>query len=469
MFLDSRKPNILVIGDLMLDYSTTGKIEKLANEAPIPVFLKKDETVHLGGCGNVVENLHSLGCEKLFLIGQCGSDGNAKILQNMLDHKNIYYKLWNILPTTISKHRFFCNNKLVFRYDEEIVLKLSPIAEVNIVSFVRRILEAEHIDCIYFSDYNKGFLTKDVCQGILALANERGIFTCVDPKNDYTKYKGCTLIKPNRNEMEKMFDIKYSGLNMENILKEIKEKVGCKHVVITLGDAGITHYSEEDGYLHWKPESKEIIDVTGAGDIVGSVLSYYLPKSNEKHSIIKLASYLATLSVSHLGTYVIQQSDILEALKHFRKNKFILRNDVKQLRGKKIFTNGCFDLVHEGHLGLFDYCKSLCNEEDSVIVGLNSDESIRRLKGETRPVRNLSQRIAMLNAIQNIDWIVVFDEDTPLELLKTIEPDILVKGGDYSLERIVGKEYCKHVQIYPYKEHISTTKIVETIKHCKQS
>ena len=469
MFLDSKKPSILVLGDIMLDYSTTGAIEKLANEAPIPVLVKKEETVSLGGCGNVVQNLHALGCKKLYLLSVCGDDNKAIQIQKMLDEKHVLYKLWKVAKNTTSKHRFFANSKLLFRYDEEERVNITTSIEYDVLNAVSHILEKDVVDCIYFSDYNKGFLTKNICQGVIQMAREKRIFVCVDPKNDYTKYKGCSLIKPNRNEVEHLYGMRLEMNNLESALDIIRKKTECSSVVITLGNDGISYSSEKDGFYRWKLNSKEIIDVTGAGDIVGTILAYYYPQKDHKKSVIELSSYMGTVSVSHLGTYILKLSDIIEAERSLKKNKYITVDKLQYIQGRKIFTNGCFDILHEGHLGLLSYCRSLAGSDGHVIVAINNDSSIRSLKGGKRPIRDERQRIAMLNAIDSVDWIVIFSESTPVEILKIIQPDVLVKGGDYTKETVLGKEYCKEVQIFPFEENISTTKIIEKITQSTQS
>lgn len=458
-----------MLGDIMLDYSTTGTTEKLANEAPIPVLLKSHESVSLGGCGNVVQNLHALGCKKLYLLTVCGDDEKAGKIQKMLDEKHVLYKLWKVAKKTTSKHRFFANNKLLFRYDEEDFVNITTSIEYDVLNAVHQILEKDVIDCIYFSDYNKGFLTKNICQGVIQMARKKNIFVCVDPKNDYTKYKGCSLIKPNRNEVEHLYGMRLHMDHLEEALHTIRKKTECTSVVITLGNDGISYSSEKDGFYKWKLNSKEIIDVTGAGDIVGTILAYYYPQKEDKKSVIELSSYMGTVSVSHLGTYVLKVSDIIEAERFLKKNKYITVDKLQYIQGRRIFTNGCFDILHEGHIGLLSYCRSLAGTNGHVIVAINSDTSVSSLKGSTRPIRNERQRIAMLNAIDSVDWIVVFSESTPVEILKTIQPHVLVKGGDYTFESILGKEYCKEVQIFPFEENISTTKIIEKITQNTQS
>lgn len=465
MSLNYNAQNIIVFGDIMLDYRNVGTIQKLANEAPIPVFLKKEEKISLGGCGNVLQNLYSLGCNKLFVFSMCGDDEYSKILFDLLKKLNIESNIISVPEKkTTRKYRFFCQNKLMFRYDEEDIYNLSIEKEKEIIARLKDIITTTQIDCILFSDYNKGFLSHSLCQEVIKIANENSIFTCVDPKNDYRKYMNCSLIKPNRDEVEKIFGIKLSLDSLEAVHKHIKEKSGAKNSIITLGDQGISGSFENDHYFYWKYDSRDVIDVTGAGDIVNAMLSYYFKQIENKEIVLKLASYLATISVSHLGTYTLHYEDILQAYKFIFNNKVIQLEDIQKIQKPLLITNGCFDILHEGHISLLEYCKSLAGNKYEVVLALNSDTSIKRLKGNNRPICSLQTRLAVLNSLKQIDWIVVFEEDTPEQILKTLKPDILVKGGDYKIENIIGKEYCKDVYIYPFKHQISTTAILNKIK-----
>ena len=465
MFLDCKKPNIIVLGDIMLDYTNTGSIHKVANEAPIPVFLHENESISLGGCGNVLQNLSALGCNKLFLFSMCGDDEYFAELYLLLRRINVIQSVIKVpnMKTT-RKHRFFCNNKLIFRYDEEDKYTLTEEMEDYILYSLEQIIKDNQIDCILFSDYNKGFLTPRLCKAVIEFANENNIFTCVDPKNDYIKYKGCSLLKPNRNEVEQLFGIRFSLDSLPEVHRKIKELSGAKNTVMTLGDMGISGSFEDNSYFYWKYEQKDVIDVTGAGDVVNAILAYYFRQLEKKELTLQLASYLGTLSVTHLGTYTLQFDDILRAYKYLTKNKVLRVEDIKKIQKPLLFTNGCFDILHEGHISLFDYCKGLARDNYEVVLGLNSDESICRLKGSSRPICKLHTRLSILNSIQQIDWIVVYGEDTPETVLRELRPEILVKGGDYTPEGVIGKEYCKELKLFPFKYGISTTNIVKKIQ-----
>jgi len=470
MFLNSRPQKIVVLGDIFLDYTVEGSIQKLANEAPIPVFMKQKEKITLGGCGNVIQNLVALGCQELHVFSFCGKDSKGVKLTSMLSDLRVHSHLQELeTVSTISKHRFFCKNKLMFRYDEEESYTFSEKDVEKVFEEFKCLLETTSIDTILFSDYNKGFLTRRLCQSVIQLANEKGIFTCVDPKNDYRKYVGCSLFKPNRNEVQQLFQVPFHDSSLEALHTYIKEQVQCKVSVITLGELGISSSLETGEYISWCPEQKEVNDVTGAGDVVNAVLAFFYNQYENKTDSLKLASYLATLSVQHVGTYTLQFSDLVKDHKALFKTKLISPATLNRMKNPMVFTNGCFDIVHEGHIGLLDYCRELGGATHDVVVALNSDRSIQTLKGPSRPICNQSSRIAILNALESVDWIVVFEDSTPLRLLEDLKPDILVKGGDYTYDAIIGKEFCKQVKIFPFAQDVSTTKIVEKAIQSKLS
>ena len=296
-----------------------------------------------------------------------------------------------------------------------------------------------------------------MCQDILRLAQEYGVFTCVDPKQDYTKYKGCSLIKPNRKEACALLKLDATTQLLE-LHRRMAEVVGCRYSVITLAEQGITLY---DGVrmIHERPIVRKIIDVTGAGDVVCAILAYFLcGRGNpEPSAVLKMATRIATKSVEFPGTYTLSRADVGPPSK-------VVEAKSLQGQGRLIFTNGCFDLLHSGHISLFKYCKELGG---SVVLGLNSDASIRRLKGDTRPVNSLQTRIDVLEAIQYIDWIVVFEEDTPLRLLEELRPDVLVKGGDYTAETIVGREFAGETRICSFVDGVSSTATIQKILKMK--
>jgi len=455
-----KKPtDIILLGDIMLDHNIQGTCTKIANESPIPVVNFKNENYNLGGCGNVLMNLLALGATNVFVFSKIGCDKNGEKLLSLLPSKTLDYLIKDPSYITITKNRVYSENKLLCRYDNECLKQITIEEEEIILQQIKKIIESKSISSVVFSDYNKGFLTKTLCQKIITLCNSHNICTVVDPKNDYTKYLNCTVIKPNKVETRNIFNIDINSVGLNAAHKQIKELVNCKTSVITLAGDGITAY--DNTLYKYKEVSEEIIDVTGAGDVVCSVLGILYSQINDIELLIKIANHLATISISHLGVYIINENDLLDTYRHIYTTKLIELQYFPKINKKIVFTNGCFDLIHAAHIELFKFCKSV---GDIVVVGLNSDNSIQRLKGNTRPIYKLNDRIKILEAIEYIDYIIPFEEDTPIKLIETIRPNILIKGGDYSKDDIVGKEYVQDTMIFNYIKDKSTTNTIRVIK-----
>ena len=467
-FLNTDSKTILVLGDIMLDIQIHGDIEKMANEAPIPVLNKREVRMNLGGCGNVLMNLRALGSKKLFLVSMVGLDAGAQELRSIIHE---YPEITPVLMAspeyhTTVKTRGFANGKIIFRYDNERRCELSPEHLAAAIASITNILETTKVDSIVLSDYNKGFLGKELSQHVISLATRHGIPTFVDPKVDYTKYVGCTIFKPNIKEIRDIFGITFHPTKMREIHETIRGRVNCKETVITLSEQGITFLTESGEFIHERTRSTEVADVTGAGDIVISILAYFYGTIGSRE-LIQIATWMGTHSVKFMGTYVIRAGDLLEANRAITGCKRVLRESLGNLKGPIVVTNGCFDIVHEGHIALFKHCRSIVPAGGAFVVALNGDESIRRLKGSSRPINSVAARVALLSQFAMIDWIVVFDEDTPYELYKTLRPNTIVKGGDYTADSVVGAEFSERVEIFTYMEGKSTTKIIERSRHIK--
>lgn len=444
--------NILIIGDIMIDHYIYVTINKIANESPIPVFSYDKEKYILGGCGNVYQNM-KLFNNKLFLLSVIGKDDNGSIIKNILNDPNIYL-IEDLFRKTTIKNRIIADNKILFRYDDESINSINHMIKELVINKFDEIFH--NIDIVVFSDYNKGVLNEEICQYIINKCNENKKITIVDPKNNFLKYKNVTCIKPNYLESSN-----YSKLsNINDIHKYIYSTVNCKYSIVTLGKDGISLF---DGKEFFKTvfESNEVIDVTGAGDIITSVIASLFSKLDIQN-VLKISTFLGTTSVKKIGTYELSHSDILSAYGSI-KNK-IFTDDIvyhlKKSNNKIVFTNGCFDILHIGHIKYLDEAKKL---GDILIVGINTDESIKRNKGVSRPINTLEDRINFLNKFDFIDFIVPFDSDTPIELIKQIKPDFLVKGGDYNPDTVVGKEYAKQTLCLSYTSGKSTTKILELL------
>lgn len=456
--LHAAMPRIVVCGDIMLDHYIYTHANKIANEAPIPVFSFLDERHTLGGCGNVLANLSSLGCTELHAISMIGDDDNGRKISSMLHTLNISnHLIVNHESVTTTKIRYFSNDKLLFRSDKE---RHARVDTASVMARLEKCISGNNIDCIILSDYEKGFLTKELCQSILAFARARGIFTCVDPKRDPTKYIGCSVIKPNLSEAYRLTDLPTSA-TIEQLHSALHSIVHCRYSAITMAEEGISVY-DGTSIFHEKTASRKVVDVTGAGDIVCAILGYYMPISCDIPTIVRTATEVATISVEQPGTYVISKRDIMKLSKIIDIDVIPTIKDLYR-DTDIVFTNGCFDLLHEGHLALLNFCKG---KGGIVIVGVNSDESVKGLKGPTRPIHNQRTRASILAALSCIDYVIVFDEPTPLEIIQKLEPDVLVKGGDYTVDSIVGREYAKRTLIFNLVEGISTS---NTIQHITSS
>jgi D-beta-D-heptose 7-phosphate kinase/D-beta-D-heptose 1-phosphate adenosyltransferase len=461
-FLTSKKPRIAVFGDLMIDKNVYVHATKIANEAPIPVFHHQSEECALGGAGNVLKNLAALGTDQLFAFGFVGEDAHGTILRQLLKDLKIDDRTVALPDVpTIVKQRYFCDNKIVFRTDMEGPVRSSPDAALFYKS-VKDLFSTTPLDCVVLSDYNKGFLNHERCHVIISLARQYGIPTVVDPKEDYNKYVGCTLIKPNKREAHKLFHIA-PNTAMNDVHALIRKTIDCKYSVVTLAEEGIS-VGTPDTTLTARTAVQHIVDVTGAGDIVTTIFAYFLQSAHEIGVIADLATKIATKSVGTPGTYTIKPQDIYECeLQH----QIQVRNDQVQLLRqlysdkKVVFTNGCFDLLHSGHLELLRFCKS---KGDIVVVGLNSDASVHRLKGPSRPIQSEHIRADVLGSLGCVDHVVIFEEDTPFELLRNLRPDVLIKGGDYKIESIIGREFAKETLVCALVEGLSTTNTVKKIQ-----
>jgi D-beta-D-heptose 7-phosphate kinase/D-beta-D-heptose 1-phosphate adenosyltransferase len=393
-----------------------------------------------------------------------GSDNYGETIRTILDkYPRITTELCsNETYTTTVKTRGFSNKKIIFRYDIEKKKDLLENHRNSIESKLKSIIKEQQIDSIVLSDYNKGFITKNLAQSVIRIARENGIPTFVDPKIDYNKFIGCTVFKPNIKEIKDIFNIDYSFKKLKEIHLTIKERVQCKETLLTLSEQGITYLTDSGDFIHESTIPTEVNDVTGAGDVVLAVMAYFYGNISNME-LIRLATWAGTHSVKHTGTYILKRSDILESYKAINGNKYISVDSLKYLKNPIVFTNGCFDIVHEGHIALFKYCKSIKQAGGYVVVALNSDESIKGLKGSSRPVNNLQARIAILNEFESIDWIISFNDETPYNILKEIRPSVIVKGGDYTPDSVIGRELCDEVQIFKYMEGKSTTNIIKRI------
>jgi D-beta-D-heptose 7-phosphate kinase/D-beta-D-heptose 1-phosphate adenosyltransferase len=459
---------IAVVGDFMIDHYLWGKSERISPEAPVPVVEVLKEEDRLGGAGNVVNNLLALG-EEVLVSSVVGK--NSDRLLALLKEKNIDTSGIFVDETreTIIKSRVIAGNHQVIRYDKETKTPISKDYEDKILSYLSDNLEK--IELILLSDYEKGVLTKSLTQKIIKLANRNNKKLIIDPKKDFAKYINAWMIKPNKKELSVAANME---INSEDELVKagwkVKEELNLDYLLVTLSDEGMALFG--DRYVKIPTIAKEVYDVTGAGDTVLAALGYYLKNNNDLVKAMHFANAAAAVVVSKIGSAVVTLEEIEEAERRmdnsvdykivdFEKIEHIA-NDLHLQNKKIVFTNGCFDILHLGHVKYLQKAKSL---GDKLIVGVNSNDSVRRLKGKTRPVNDQYDRAYLLASLEVVDYVVIFEEDTPYELIKRVKPDVLVKGKDYEGKEVVGSDIAKEVRLIDFVEGRSTTKIIEKMKN----
>ncbi len=471
---------ILVAGDIMIDNYHYGKALRVSPEAPVMIFRESNDgnrTV-AGGAANVAVNLKAKAGMEVDIFSVIGDDTNGEDLLTILEEQNIGTEFVISVsgrPTT-SKLRYIAqNNQQLMRVDDESTDNISEELLHN--DWDKLYCKMNEYDMVILSDYQKGFLTEENTQYLIRIAKEAGIPVLVDVKGtDLEKYRGAYLLKPNQSELHDLtgMPVSNSGQIAEAAVT-LCRRAECAYVLATLGASGMV-LADQDRVLFWaKSTAKEVYDVTGAGDTVIAYLALGLMEEKGIELVVKTANYAAGIQVSKIGTSIVYPEEVQEAMgmavNHGKQLNFYRPNGLKCLEcikstGKKIvFTNGCFDILHAGHVEYLRKAKAL---GDCLVIGVNSDASIKRLKGESRPVNSLSDRIVLLSALEFVDYVIAFEEDTPYELIQAIKPNILVKGGDYQVKDIVGADLVKEnggsVMTIPLVEGRSTTGIIKKIK-----
>lgn len=471
--------NVIVIGDIMLDINYLSTITRNAPEANhIPVHKIHDVEYILGGAANVAFNLNRLGInlELISCIGGNEDHHNFKKLTDILNEKNVNFKLFidKNKKCITTKNRIIHNGNICARYDVEDDSDISEDVSNEILSYIKSKI---NVTAILISDYNKGVITDYLCTKVISYCNEGGIYTFIDPKiKNIYKYKNCFCFKPNMHESIALTKTKTTDIS--NMFVEIKNSLQNTHTIITDGENGLYVDNVSNHITHDKKIT--LVDVTGAGDVVISVLLYcFLTFNKDILNAAFIANYIGGKSVQVLGNYKILSKDIEEGysilnLKQQRQEqqtqeqqtqkKILLDTNIEELESFQnknvVFTNGCFDIVHSGHLKLLNYCK---NQGEIFIVGLNSDESVKKLKGDSRPINSVLERSEFLLDLNIVDYVVVFNDDNPYNIIKMIKPKTLVKGGDYRKETIVGSDIVDNVFIFDYLENKSSTRIINKI------
>jgi len=462
----------------MLDRFIYGSVDRISPEAPIPVLRIEREDSMLGGAGNVVRNLLSLGAQARFcgLIGEDEAGRTIASLLNEDDNCTANLLLDTQRPTSI-KTRFMASNQQMLRADKETTNALSEALQNDLLLDVAEALAETQV--MVLSDYGKGVLEGETPIHLINLAKKAGIPAIVDPKGiDYSKYRGATLVTPNRKELAEASRMNCdSDASIVAAARHIIETCGIENVLATRSQDGMTLVTHTGEVVHLPTQAREVFDVSGAGDTVVATLALALGLGADLSNGADLANVAAGLVVAKIGTASVYSEELIEALHHqdvsHADAKVVGRDSAKdritrwQRQEKSVgFTNGCFDLLHPGHISLLKQSAGQC---DKLIVGLNSDASVQRLKGPERPVQNEVARATVLSSLACVDMVVIFDEDTPMELLSTLLPDVLIKGADYTVDQVVGAELIQQnggrVFLANLEDGFSTTNTVNKLKN----
>lgn len=465
--------NILVVGDVMLDTYYTGDVKRISPEAPVPVFRKKDERSVLGGAANVAANLVTAG-QNVSLMAIVGNDIAGDKLKGLFEEQGINTDLvFTLERHTTEKTRFLAtNNQQVLRLDVEDTDPLSKCECENMVKILEERIDS--FDLILISDYLKGLLTYDFTQAIIRKAKEKNIPVIIDVKDPKSeKYSGATLLKPNLKEIADLTNLPVdTDKDIINASVELRIIRNVDYVLTTCGGRGMVLIG--DGEPYFIPAfGQEVFDVTGAGDTTIAYLGACMVNGFTMREATNIANIAAGIQVSKVGTSSVYWPEIRERLSNQvgdATHKLINGRAIEEFRRdhknqRIVFTNGCFDILHVGHVR---YLQEAAKLGDILIIGLNSDDSVKRLKGPERPINNQYERAEMLCSLGFVDYVVIFDEDTPLNLISIIQPDVLVKGGDYAPDDVIGKKEVEErggkLVLIPFVEGKSTTNIIEKIK-----
>lgn len=473
MTLNSQK--VLVVGDFMLDSYWIGKVERVSPEAPVPIFSKISNRSVVGGSANVAANLLAAG-QKVFAVSVVGDDLEAEQMLQKLNRMGcdttaiIRSKKRR---TTIKTRLLATNNQQLLRIDEEDKVDLYDDELELIKMKLGELLDI--CDIVVLSDYLKGVLTSDLCKFVIDKAQEKNIPVFCDIKgNNMSKYYGSTLLKPNKKELSDATGLPVNtSTDIEKACRFLSEATCCPNILVTLGSKGMKLYANGE-FFSIECEAREVYDVSGAGDTTISYLVACYINGMSLQESAKIANVAAGIKVGKVGTATVGVDEVKERLKELSGEGYskpnskkvilidklvhVLRSNVNK---KIVFTNGCFDILHAGHVM---YLNKASEYGDLLIVGVNSDSSVRRLKGKSRPVNNIDDRVSVLAGLSCVDYVVVFEEDTPEDLIKTIRPDVLVKGADYEENQIVGADFVKgyggKIQRVPLLKDHSTTNII---------
>lgn len=455
-------PKILIVGDVILDCYVSGTVERVSPEAPVPVVKVMKEWSSLGGAANVAANVASLGGRPV-LIGLLGNDSEGRELEDRCSAQGIETLFFRSDAPTVSKTRVISGQQIV-RIDREEKLVWESETLRSLTKALQRL--SDSVSMILISDYAKGTLSDEVLTIVMGWANANTIRVVIDPKrNDWSAYGNAFLITPNLKELGLV-----TGQPVENddnavvrAARTVLHGSDAQHVLVTRSEEGMTLVGSGK-VLNVPAQVLEVFDVSGAGDTVLATLGVWLSELKSIPHSVLAANAAAAIAVSRRGTTTVSRNELEVALaetsaKHVQRTELSKLNEA--LSGKKVvFTNGCFDVLHKGHRKLLEEARAF---GDVLVVGLNSDSSVKRLKGPERPVNSEDVRTATLSSLEDVDYVIVFDEDTPLKLIQELRPDVLVKGGDYKVEDVVGKEVVSEVRIVLLQQGFGSSRLFEMV------
>lgn len=464
---DFTTARVLVAGDVMLDRYWHGPTSRISPEAPVPVVRVTDIEDRPGGAANVALNMAALGA-RAELVGVTGRDEAQAILRERLGAAGIHCRFQETERPTITKLRVISRHQQLIRMDFE-----EAFDDLDAGPFLAHVREAlAGCGALVLSDYRKGALRD--CPALIAAARERNVPVLVDPKgSDFGIYRGATLLTPNMAELEAVVGPVRSEEELVAKGQCLIRDLDLGALLVTRSEKGMTLLRDGQPELHLPARAREVFDVTGAGDTVISTLAVCLAAGCSLDEAVALANLAASIVVGKLGTAVVSAPELRRALSldggtgrgvMTEEQLLVAVADARAHGERIVFTNGCFDIIHAGHVG---YLASARRLGDRLIVAVNSDESVRRLKGAGRPVNSCERRMAVLAALEAVDWVVPFTDDTPEALLEKVRPDILVKGGDYTVEQVVGRDivtrYGGEVAVLDVTEGVSTTAILQKL------
>ncbi|SHI03314.1 D-beta-D-heptose 7-phosphate kinase / D-beta-D-heptose 1-phosphate adenosyltransferase [Chryseolinea serpens] len=463
------RATVLVVGDVMLDNYVYGTVDRISPEAPIPILKIQRNNEMLGGAGNVVANLHALGVQ-CFVVGVCGKDENGIKLRRLLAGLDrVEHHMLSVDDmATVTKTRYVSGSQQVLRTDIETPSAILSERSGDIFALVSGAID--RCDVVILSDYKKGVITPALCQSIISLARDRGIPVFVDPKGrDYSTYRQATLIKPNLKELKDAFGYEDITGREVDYARRLLAKYDIEYCLLTVGKEGMKLISR-DHEISFSSARREVFDVSGAGDAVIATVAAAQAAGASLEDACYLSNLAGGIAVTKPGTSPVSNFELVTELKArnkiFTLPELMLQVEAWRANGSCVgFTNGCFDLLHAGHIQTLDYARKNC---DKLIVAINSDSSVKRLKGEDRPINSEDQRLTVMAALESIDALILFSDDTPETIIEWIQPNVLVKGADYALADVVGKKCVEasggKLLLAPVVEDLSTTRVIRRIQ-----